>query len=159
METGKYETWRDPDGDGNFDEGIFGDYDGDRRPDLYVVRVGTNLLYRNVGDGSFEEVTETAGVAGPGGGAGPTGQARLGRARSVRARSSGRRDQHHRHDALDAFLGVAEVDQAKPFESEELVDFFDGLALGFDEARESSRRNDGDFRAGQSGSASANSGN
>lgn len=48
---------------------IFGDYDDDRRPDLYVVRAGTNLLYRNVGDGRFEEVTETAGIAGSGDGA------------------------------------------------------------------------------------------
>ena len=48
---------------------IFADYDDDRRLDLYVVRVGENLLYRNVGDGRFEDVTRAAGIAGPGGGA------------------------------------------------------------------------------------------
>ncbi len=47
---------------------IFADYDDDRRLDLYIVRVGGNLLYRNVGDGRFEDVTRTAGIAGPGGG-------------------------------------------------------------------------------------------
>ena len=45
------------------------DYDGDRRPDLYFVNDrATNRLFRNRGDGRFEEVTaETgAGVLGPG---------------------------------------------------------------------------------------------
>ena len=42
-----------------------GDYDGDGRVDLYVVRgdIGPNLLFRNRGDGSFEEVGAAAGVA------------------------------------------------------------------------------------------------
>lgn len=42
-----------------------GDYDGDGWEDLYVVRgnIGPNLLFRNLGDGSFEEVGENAGVA------------------------------------------------------------------------------------------------
>ncbi len=45
-----------------------GDYDGDGRPDLYVVNpAGTNHLFHNNGDGSFTDVTETAGVVGPGG--------------------------------------------------------------------------------------------
>jgi Tfp pilus assembly protein PilF len=45
-----------------------GDYDGDGHPDLYVViPEGTNHLFRNNGNGTFTDVTEKAGVAGPGG--------------------------------------------------------------------------------------------
>jgi len=45
-----------------------GDYDGDGHPDLYVViPSGTNHLFHNNGDGTFTDVTEKAGVAGPGG--------------------------------------------------------------------------------------------
>jgi len=42
-----------------------GDYDGDGHVDLYVVRgnIGPNLLFRNKGDGSFQEVSAAAGVA------------------------------------------------------------------------------------------------
>jgi enediyne biosynthesis protein E4 len=42
-----------------------GDYDGDGWPDLYVVAgdLGTNRLYRNRGDGTFEERGAAAGVA------------------------------------------------------------------------------------------------
>ncbi|MEO0971945.1 MAG: CRTAC1 family protein [Pseudomonadota bacterium] len=40
-----------------------GDYDGDADVDLYITAVGANVLYRNLGDGRFEEVTD-AGVAG-----------------------------------------------------------------------------------------------
>lgn len=42
-----------------------GDYDGDGWVDLYVVAgdAGTNALYRNRGDGTFEEVAHAAGVA------------------------------------------------------------------------------------------------
>ena len=44
-----------------------GDYDGDGRPDLYVVVPGgTNHLLRNNGDGTFTDLTSKAGVAGPG---------------------------------------------------------------------------------------------
>lgn len=39
------------------------DVDGDGHHDLYFVsQVGPNELWRNVGDGSFENITETAGV-------------------------------------------------------------------------------------------------
>lgn len=41
-----------------------GDYDGDGFVDLYVTAVGPNHLFRNVGGERFEEVTETANVAG-----------------------------------------------------------------------------------------------
>ncbi|CAN5650640.1 hypothetical protein BH24ACI4_BH24ACI4_25000 [soil metagenome] len=41
-----------------------GDYDGDGRLDLYVTALGANILYRNSGDGRFEDVTASAGVAG-----------------------------------------------------------------------------------------------
>jgi hypothetical protein len=45
-----------------------GDYDGDGRPDIFVVsKTGPNHLYRNLGDFRFEDVTEKAGVAGPAG--------------------------------------------------------------------------------------------
>ena len=41
-----------------------GDYDNDGWVDLYVVRgdIGPNLLFRNLGDGRFEEVGQAAGV-------------------------------------------------------------------------------------------------
>ncbi|MEO8082948.1 MAG: CRTAC1 family protein [Ardenticatenales bacterium] len=42
------------------------DVDGDGRLDVYFVRqVGANELYRNVGDGRFEDITARAGVAAP----------------------------------------------------------------------------------------------
>ena len=45
---------------------VWGDYDGDRFPDLYVsVLGGANRLYRNRGDGSFEDVAARLGVTGP----------------------------------------------------------------------------------------------
>jgi hypothetical protein len=40
-----------------------GDYDGDGQEDLYVTQVGSNRLYRNRGNGTFEDVTARAGVA------------------------------------------------------------------------------------------------
>jgi len=44
-----------------------GDYDNDGRPDLYVVLPSArNHLFHNNGDGTFSDVTEKAGVAGPG---------------------------------------------------------------------------------------------
>jgi hypothetical protein len=40
------------------------DFDGDGRPDLFVPGGDGNRLYRNKGDGTFEDVAEKAGVAG-----------------------------------------------------------------------------------------------
>ncbi|MCP3978040.1 MAG: CRTAC1 family protein [bacterium] len=40
-----------------------GDYDADGHVDLYVTRFGDNVLWRNVGDGTFAERTIAAGVA------------------------------------------------------------------------------------------------
>src|SRR5439155_17380522 len=45
---------------------VWGDYDNDGRPDLYVTSYGRNLLYHNNGNGTFTDVTEKAGVAAPG---------------------------------------------------------------------------------------------
>ena len=58
-------------GDLNFGQILYGgiavgDYDGDGWPDLYVSRAGPNLLLRNKGDGTFEDVTARAGVGDPG---------------------------------------------------------------------------------------------
>ncbi len=42
---------------------VFFDYDGDGKPDLYVANDRTtNVLYRNRGDGTFEDVTVEAGA-------------------------------------------------------------------------------------------------
>ncbi len=41
-----------------------GDYDGDGRPDLYVLGVNGNVLYRNGPGGRFTETTEAAGLEG-----------------------------------------------------------------------------------------------
>lgn len=43
-----------------------GDFDNDGYTDLYVTNFGRNALYRNRGDGTFEDVTEQAGVGGDG---------------------------------------------------------------------------------------------
>src|SRR5262249_25065364 len=40
-----------------------GDFDGDGHDDIYFVnQLGKNKLYRNKGDGTFEDVTDKAGV-------------------------------------------------------------------------------------------------
>ncbi len=39
-------------------DAVWGDVDNDGWPDLYLVRWGHDALYRNLGDGRFEEVTE-----------------------------------------------------------------------------------------------------
>ena len=41
------------------------DYDGDGDVDLYVTNLGANRLWRNRGDGTFEDVTARAGVGDP----------------------------------------------------------------------------------------------
>ena len=43
-----------------------GDYDNDGFPDLYVSGYRRSLLYRNTGQGGFEDVTDRAGVGGDG---------------------------------------------------------------------------------------------
>src|SRR5437016_2919190 len=43
-----------------------GDFDNDGFPDIYVTNYGANVLYRNRGDGTFEDVTAKAGVAASG---------------------------------------------------------------------------------------------
>ncbi len=42
-----------------------GDYDNDGHPDLYLTNFGSNVLYRNGGDGTFMDVTRDAGVDDP----------------------------------------------------------------------------------------------
>ncbi|MDA2929445.1 CRTAC1 family protein [Acidobacteria bacterium AH-259-O06] len=45
---------------------VWGDYDGDRFPDLYVSNFqGSNRLYHNNGDGTFTDLAVKLGVAGP----------------------------------------------------------------------------------------------
>ncbi|WP_148594737.1 CRTAC1 family protein [Aquisphaera giovannonii] len=41
-----------------------GDYDGDGHPDLFITRWRRYALYRNRGDGTFEDATERAGLGG-----------------------------------------------------------------------------------------------
>ncbi len=41
-----------------------GDFDNDGRPDVFISAVGPNALFRNIGDGKFENVTARANVAG-----------------------------------------------------------------------------------------------
>ncbi len=43
---------------------VWGDYDNDGHPDLYVTQYGKNILYRNNGDGTFTDVTQKARVDG-----------------------------------------------------------------------------------------------
>lgn len=41
-----------------------GDYDNDGHPDLFLTRFGSYALYRNRGDGTFEDLTKHAGLGG-----------------------------------------------------------------------------------------------
>lgn len=43
---------------------VWGDYDNDGYPDLFVTQYGRNVLYHNNGNGTFTDVTEKAGVGG-----------------------------------------------------------------------------------------------
>lgn len=43
---------------------VWGDYDNDGFPDLFVTQYGRNVLYHNNGDSTFTDVTDKAGVAG-----------------------------------------------------------------------------------------------
>ncbi len=50
---------------GGYGHGVaVGDYDGDGRPDLFVTRWRAYALYHNRGNGTFEDVTEKAGLGG-----------------------------------------------------------------------------------------------
>ena len=50
---------------GGYGHGIaIGDYDNDAKPDLFVTRWRSYALYRNRGDGTFEDKTMAAGLAG-----------------------------------------------------------------------------------------------
>jgi tetratricopeptide (TPR) repeat protein len=50
---------------GGYGHGVaVGDYDSDGRPDLFVTRWRSYALYRNRGDGTFEDATEKAGLGG-----------------------------------------------------------------------------------------------
>jgi len=50
---------------GGYGHGVtVGDYDNDGWPDLFVTRWRSYALYRNKGDGSFEDVTRQAGLGG-----------------------------------------------------------------------------------------------
>ena len=54
-------------GEGHWGSGVaVADYDGDGWPDLLVTNFGPNVLYRNRGDGTFENVAPQAGIESPG---------------------------------------------------------------------------------------------
>ncbi|MDR3619600.1 MAG: FG-GAP-like repeat-containing protein [Paludisphaera borealis] len=51
---------------GGYGHGVaVGDFDGDGRPDLFITRLDAYALYRNKGDGTFEDVTDRLGLGGP----------------------------------------------------------------------------------------------
>lgn len=55
------------DGEGQWGSGVaVADYDGDGWPDLLVTNFGPNVLYRNRGDGTFENTAAAAGIESPG---------------------------------------------------------------------------------------------
>jgi len=54
-------------GEGHWGSGVtVADYDGDGWPDMLVTNFGPNVLYRNRGDGAFENTAAAAGVEAPG---------------------------------------------------------------------------------------------
>ncbi len=50
------------DGNNAVADALWFDYNNDGRPDLFVVRFGTNQLFENLGNGKFKEVTKSAGL-------------------------------------------------------------------------------------------------
>jgi tetratricopeptide (TPR) repeat protein len=66
---GHFEDVTDASGIGRFSRGhghgaAVGDIDGDGHPDLFVTRWRSYALYRNKGDGTFEDMTTRAGLGG-----------------------------------------------------------------------------------------------
>jgi enediyne biosynthesis protein E4 len=54
-------------GEGQWGSGVtVADFDRDGWPDIFVTTFGSNLLYRNLGNGRFEEVAKKVGVDSPG---------------------------------------------------------------------------------------------
>ena len=54
-------------GEGEWGSGVFvADYDNDGWPDILVTNFGRNVLYRNLGDGRFENVAARVGIETPG---------------------------------------------------------------------------------------------
>src|SRR5207247_9385942 len=51
-------------GDGYSMAAAIGDFDNDGLPDIFVAGVDRNILYRNLGNGHFLDVTAKGGVAG-----------------------------------------------------------------------------------------------
>jgi hypothetical protein len=45
-------------------QSVWGDYDNDGFPDLFMTRYGRNVLYHNNGNRTFTDVTDKAGIAG-----------------------------------------------------------------------------------------------
>jgi enediyne biosynthesis protein E4 len=66
---GTFEDATDRSGISRFPRGhghgvAIGDIDGDGRPDVFVTRWRSYALYRNRGDGTFEDVTDSSGLGG-----------------------------------------------------------------------------------------------